>query len=172
MIAHDVVKSPIMMAFRHHCMSDDDAARDDTSEVAEVLMPRIVDEYPCDTAAEALVDLWQSDRPVAYTAVVVAQSDPAGRAVDAEVEAAPSRLRKTQRTRVPRRWHLCDAPAQVARTAVAVDAPQHDAVDDAAAAAAMMDVDAEVEAAPPPRREESRFCCVPDSPTAPSFFDE
>ena len=60
-------------------MSDDDADRDDTLEVA---MPRIVGESPRGTAAEALVNLWQSDRPVACTAVVVAQSHPAGRAVD------------------------------------------------------------------------------------------
>ena len=133
-------------------MSDDDVAPDDTSEVA---MPRNVDESPRGTAAEALVDLlWQFDRPVACTAVVGAQSHPAGRAVDAEVKAAlPSRLRTSQRPLVPRRWHPCDAPAQVAqvaRTAVAV-APQHGAVDDAAAAAAMIDADAEVEATPPPR---------------------
>ena len=137
-------------------MSDDDAARDNTSEVAEVFLPRIVDEYPRGTAAEALVDLWQSDRPVACAAVVVAQSDPAGRAVEAEVEAAPPpRPRKSQRTHVPRCRHLCDEPAQVARTTVAVDAPQDDAVD-GAAAAAMMDVAAEVEAAPPPRPRKSQ----------------
>ena len=124
-------------------MSDDCAAPDDVLEVAEVPLPRLGEEFSRVEGAEALADLGQSDRPVAGAAVVVvARSHPAGRAVVAEAEAAPPpRPRKSQRTRIPRQWHLCDEPAQVARTA-------EDGT--AAAAAVMMDVDAEVEAAPPP----------------------
>ena len=130
-------------------MSDDGAAPDGVLEVAEVPLPRLVDEFSRVEGAEALADLGQSDRPVAGAAVVVvARSHPAGRAVVAEAEAAPPpRLRKSQRTRIPRQWHLCDEPAQVARTA-------EDGT--AAAAAVMMDVDAEVEAAPPPRPRKSQ----------------
>ena len=124
-------------------MSDDCAAPDGVLEVAEVPLPRLVDEFSRVEGAEALADLGQSDRPVAGAAVVVvARSHPAGRAVVAEAEAAPPpRPRKSQRTHIPRLWHLCDEPAQVARTA-------EDGT--AAAAAVMMDVDAEAEAAPPP----------------------
>ena len=133
-------------------MSDDGAAPDGVLEVAEVPLPRLVDEFSRVEGAEALADLGQSDRPVAGAAVVVARSHPAGRAVGAEAETAPPpRPRKSQRTHIPRR-NLCDEPAQVARTAV----------DGAAAAAAvMMDVDAEVEAAPPPRpRKSQRGHCL------------
>ena len=124
-------------------MSDDCAAPDDVLEVAEVPLPRLGEEFSRVEGAEALENLGQSDRPVAGAAVVVvARSHPAGRAVVAEAEAAPPpRPRKSQRTHIPRQWHLCDEPAQVARTA-------EDGT--AAAAAVMMDVDAEVEAAPPP----------------------
>ena len=128
-------------------------------------MPRIVGESPRlprrSSTSGNPIDPWPAPRSSSRRATL-----PAGQStVDAEVETAPPlclRLRQTQRTHVPRRWHPCDAPAQVAqvaRTAVAVDAPQHDAVDDAAAAAAMMDVDAEVEATPPPRPRTS--CSAP-----------
>ena len=140
-------------------ISDDEAAPDHVLEVSEVPLPRLVDEFSRGEVAEALADLGRSDQPVACAAVVVARSHPAGRAVEAEAEAAPlPRPRKSQRTNIPPRRHLCAEPAQVARTAA------HGAAAAAAAAAAavMMDVNAEVEAATEarPRKSQRSHCPV------------
>ena len=57
-------------------ISDDGAAPDGVLEVAEVPLPRLVDEFSRVEGAEALADLGQSDRPVAGAAVVVGAEPP------------------------------------------------------------------------------------------------
>lgn len=113
-------------------MSDDDAARDATSEVAVLPVARDADEERLAAAAEALVDIFQSDSGAACAAVAgTAAAAPAVVHGDAEVEALPPR--KSRRIHCPLRRHPCDEPAQVAdeparvtRLAVAVNPPQDD----------------------------------------------